>query len=151
MNPTSRDWLIQNATWRDFSQLNQLEKACFQSQDLWPFWDLLAVLTLPGLVRLKVMVDDQMVGFIGGERDTSRKVGWITTLGVLPAYRRRGIAKTLLQNCEECLGMPVVRLSVRASNQAAIRLYEKHGYAVVNRWERYYAGGEDALVLEKRC
>jgi len=45
--------------------------------------------------------------------------------------------------------MPIVRLSVRASNQAAIRLYEKQGYAVVNRWERYYAGGEDALVLAK--
>ena len=151
MNPTSMDWSIQTATWRDFSQLNQLERACFSSQDLWPFWDLVAALTLPGLVRLKVMVDDQMVGFIGGERDTSRKVGWVTTLGVLPAYRRRGIAKTLLISCEECLGMPVVRLSVRASNQTAIRLYEKHGYAVVNRWERYYAGGEDALVLEKRC
>jgi ribosomal protein S18 acetylase RimI-like enzyme len=151
MNATSMDWPIQTATWRDYAQLNQLERACFSSQDLWPFWDLLAVLTLPGLVRLKVMVDDQMVGFISGERDASRKVGWVTTLGVLPPYRRRGIAKALLQNCEECLGMPVVRLSVRASNQAAIRLYEKHGYGVVNRWERYYAGGEDALVLEKRC
>jgi len=151
MDSTSLDWSIQTANWRDYSQLNQLERACFSSQDLWPFWDLLAALTLPGLVRLKVVVDEKMVGFIGGERDSSRRMGWITTLGVLPAYRRRGIAETLLKSCEECLGMPIVRLSVRASNQAAIRLYEKQGYAVVNRWERYYAGGEDALVLEKRC
>ena len=151
LSSTGYEWLIQTATWRDFSQLNRLERTCFQSEDLWPFWDLVAALTLPGLVRLKVVVDDQMVGFIGGERDSIRRVGWITTLGVLPAYRRRGIAKILLKSCEECLGMPVVRLSVRASNQAAIRLYQAHGYVVVNRWERYYAGGEDALVLEKRC
>ena len=147
---TGHVWAIQPANWRDFSQLNQLEKACFPSQDLWPFWDLVAALTLPGLVRLKVVVDDQMVGFIGGERDEIKKVGWVTTLGVLPEYRRRGIATALLKQCEESLAMPAIRLSVRASNQSAIRLYEAHGYAVVSRWERYYVGGEDALVLEKR-
>lgn len=150
VSSTACGWSVQSANWRDFSQLNRLERACFRSQDLWPFWDLLAALSLPGLVRLKVVVDDQMVGFIGGERDVSRKMGWITTLGVLPGYRRRGIAKALLIKCEERLGMPAIRLSVRASNQAAIRLYEHHGYVVVNRWKKYYVGGEDALVLEKR-
>ena len=144
------EWSIQTANWRDFSQLNQLEKACFRSEDLWPFWDLVAALTLPGLVRLKVVVDDQMVGFIGGERDQTRKLGWVTTLGVLPEYRRLGIATALLNQCEASLAMPAIRLSVRASNQAAIHLYETHGYVVIKRWERYYAGGEDALVLEKR-
>lgn len=150
LSSSACDWSIHTANWRDFTQLNQLEKACFRSEDLWPFWDLLAALTLPGLVRLKVVVGEQMVGFIGGERDVTRRVGWVTTLGVLPAFRRRGIARALLQKCEEGLDMPTIKLSVRASNQAAIRLYEGHGYAVVNRWERYYAGGEDALVLEKR-
>ncbi len=149
LSSTGYVWSIQTANWRDFSQLNRLEKACFPSEDLWPFWDLVAALTLPGMVRLKVVVDDQMVGFIGGERDEIRKVGWVTTLGVLPEYRRRGIATALLNQCEESLAMPAIRLSVRASNQAAVRLYEAHGYIVVNRWERYYVGGEDALVLEK--
>lgn len=142
-------WSIQTATWRDYSQLNQLEKACFSSDDLWPFWDLLGALTLPGLVRLKVEIDDQMVGFIGGERDLIRRIGWVTTLGVLPEYRRIGIAAALLNHCEESLDLPTIRLTVRASNQAAIGLYEKHGYVVVNRWQRYYTGGEDGLVLEK--
>jgi len=150
LNPTSSNWSIQTANWRDFSQLNQLERACFPSEDLWPFWDLIAALTLPGLVRLKAVIDGQMVGFIGGERDISRRVGWVTTLGVLPAYRRRGIALALLDRCEHSLAMPAMRLSVRASNHAAISLYEGQGYKVVNRWKKYYVGGEDALVLEKR-
>lgn len=150
MQPQSVNWSIQTATWRDFSQLNQLERACFPSQDWWPFWDLIAALTLPGLVRLKAVVDGGMVGFIGGERDINRKMGWVTTLGVLPPYRRQGIALALLAQCERDLAMPAIRLSVRASNQSAIDLYKQCGYGVVRLWEKYYVGGEDALVLEKR-
>ena len=150
MNTPSFDVTIHSANWRDFTQLNQLERACFRSEDLWPFWDLIGALTLPGLVRLKAVVDDKMVGFIGGERRFGRKVGWVTTLGVLPAYRRHGIAIALLDRCEQDLGTPSIRLCVRVSNHAAISLYEKCDYSVINRWKKYYSGGEDALVLEKR-
>jgi len=31
----------------------------------------------------------------------------------------------------------------------AIRLYEQTGYQHVSVWPEYYAGGEDALVMEK--
>ena len=150
MNPTPFDWSIHTANWRDFSQLNTLERNCFRSEDLWPFWDLIGALTLPGMVRLKAVADGKMVGFIGGERELNRRMGWVTTLGVLPAYRRQGIALALLKACEQGLGMPAIRLSVRASNQAAISLYEGQGYVIINRWKKYYAGGEDALVLEKQ-
>ena len=71
------------------------------------------------------------------------------TLGVLPEYRRRGIAKTLLRDCEARLTVPKVRLSVRASNQPATRLYASVGYQQYSIWSRYYSDGEDALILEK--
>ncbi len=144
-------WLIEKADWRDYTQLTQLERACFSSEDAWPFWDLIGVLTFPGLIRLKAVVEGRMVGFISGEFDRVKKKGWITTLAVLPAFRRKGIAQALLAQCEHDLGMPVVRLSVRASNSGAIKLYEIAGYKISDRWARYYAGGEDAVVFEKRC
>ncbi|MCB2214270.1 GNAT family N-acetyltransferase [bacterium] len=140
---------ILTADWRDYTQLNRLEKASFRREDNWPFWDLIGILTMPGLVRLKAILDGQMVGFVGGERETAKRLGWITTLAVLPDYRRRGIAQVLLDQAEEELAMPRIRLSVRASNKAAIKLYETTGYQQVDRWEKYYAGGEDALVFEK--
>lgn len=143
-------WMIQTADWRDYPQLQHLEKTCFRSEDMWPFWDLLGVLTFPGLIRLKASMDGQMVGFIGGEREAGRKIGWVTTLAVLPKYRRRGIAVDLLERCETLLAMPSIRLSVRASNQGAIGLYRSCGYAMVDIWKKYYAGNEDALVFEKR-
>jgi len=107
------------------------------------------ILTFPGLVRLKAVVDGRMVGFIGGEPEPARRRGWVTTLGVLPAFRRKGIALALLQRCEHELAMPIIRLSVRASNEAAIGLYEFAGYKISDRWAKYYIGGEDALIFEK--
>jgi ribosomal protein S18 acetylase RimI-like enzyme len=148
-NSTGLAWYIQSADWRDFSQLKHLEKVCFNAEDNWPFWDLLGILTLPGLVRLKAVMDGRMVGFIGGERDSVRRLGWVTTLAVLPEFRRRGIALALLSRCEDMLAMPAIRLTVRASNQAAIGLYEQQGYRLVDQWKRYYACGEDGLVFEK--
>lgn len=143
-------WTVTVADWRDYTQLQQLERVCFNEDDNWPFWDLIGVLTLPGTVRLKAVVDGQMVGFIGGEREAGKRLGWVTTLGVVPDYRRNGIAQALLRKCEKELAMPAIRLSVRASNLPAIQLYENVGYEVVDRWEKYYTGGEDALVFEKK-
>jgi len=142
-------WAILEADWKDYTQLNQLEKSCFRSEDHWPFWDLIGVLTLPGVIRFKALMDGRLVGFIGGEREISKNLGWITNLAVDPHYRRRGIAQDLIIRAEAALKMPRIRLSVRASNTRAIKLYEVNGYQQVERWKKYYTGGEDALVLEK--
>lgn len=79
LNSTQKDWSILKAGWRNYPQLNDLEKACFISEDRWPFWDTLGVLTLPGLVRLKAVSGDRMVGFVGGERNHALHRGWVTT------------------------------------------------------------------------
>jgi ribosomal protein S18 acetylase RimI-like enzyme len=76
-------------------------------------------------------------------------IAWVSTLGVLPAYRRQGVGMALLRACEAKLVVPRVRLSVRASNQPALRLYSNLGYRQHSVWPRYYSDGEDALVLEK--
>ncbi|MDY6867794.1 MAG: N-acetyltransferase [Chloroflexota bacterium] len=144
-------WSITDADWRDYTQLKALEKTCFESRDRWPFWDLLGILTLPGMIHIKAVADGHLIGFIGGEREMPRKMGWVTTLAVLPSWRRRGIASALLAKGEEALAMPTIRLSVRASNHGAVSLYKERGYTQVDRWVQYYAGGEDALVFEKRC
>ena len=139
---------IETASWHDLNALRQIEKECF-IEDAWPLFDLIAALTFPGIVRLKAVVDGRMVGFAGGETKPSERAGWITTLGVLPAYRRQGIARALLEACEKQLDLPCIKLSVRRSNLAAIELYQRAGYHQTGVWPRYYYGGEDALILEK--
>jgi len=137
------------ATWRDLNPLRSLEKICFPF-DEWPILDLVGVLALPNIVRLKATVDEQFVGFIAGDLRPSEHLAWIATLGVLPEYRGRGIGTALLQECEARLRLPYIRLSVRASNQAAIRLYTHNGYQQIGTWPKYYRGNEDAVVMEKR-
>jgi ribosomal protein S18 acetylase RimI-like enzyme len=139
---------LEPANLRDLGSLRTIEKLCFE-KDAWPLIDLIGVLSLPGIVRIKAVLDGQMVGFIAGDPRPEDHIGWITTVGVHPGYRGQGIGTQLIQVCEEGMAMPKVRLSVRRSNLDALKLYAGLGYYEVGVWEKYYFDGEDALILEK--
>ena len=129
--------------------MRRLEKISF-SLDAWPIWDLAGILILPGTIHLKAVTGGDLVGFVGGDLRPSESTGWIATLAVMPEYRRKGVATALLHACEALINLPVARLSVRRSNDAAAALYHREGYRLVDMWPNYYNDGEDALVLEKR-
>jgi ribosomal protein S18 acetylase RimI-like enzyme len=141
--------LITNASLLDLNALSRLEHACF-GKDAWSIFDLIAVLTFADVVRLKALESGQMIGFVAGDPRPAEALSWIATIGVLPEYRRRGIGRELLRACEERLKTPRVRLSVRASNAGAIRLYDQEGYQRVEVWQGYYNDGEAAIVMEKQ-
>ena len=153
IEPSQGEIIIEPAGWKDLGQVHHLEKECFK-QDAWPWFDVLAALTfhssLGSFSRSKTLDGDQVVGFIVGDRRNSRQTGWIATVGVHPDYRRRGIARMLMKTAEEAMGLPRVRLTLRASNQAAFTLYRQLGYTHVDTWGKYYSDGEDGLVMEKR-
>jgi len=148
---------IQPATWRDLNSLRHLERLCFP-KDAWPLLDLVGVLTLPNVVRLKAEADGLadrlagrlMVGFIAADVRPSQHTAWIATIGVLPEYRGRGIGRKLLEACEAQIHEQSVRLCVRAANQTAIQLYLSSGYQRAGLWPNYYQDGEEALVMEKK-
>ena len=136
------------ATWRDLQAVHQLEKACFQ-RDAWPFLDILGVLTIPQIIRLKAEKEQELIGFVAADLRRSQATAWIATLAVLPDYRRSGIGSSLLEICEERIDLPLIRLCVRESNLPAIQMYLKYGYHQVDTWKNYYRGGDNALVFEK--
>jgi ribosomal-protein-alanine N-acetyltransferase len=141
---------IEPATWRDLNPVRELEKVCFPL-DVWPLWDIVGVLTVPNVVRLKAAAGDRLVGFVAGDVRRSENLAWIATIGVHPDYRGQGVGAALLRACEARLRPQVgrLRLCVRASNDTAIRLYLREGYAKAGNWSRYYQNGEDAVVMEK--
>jgi ribosomal protein S18 acetylase RimI-like enzyme len=132
----------------DLNALNKLQRVCF-GKDAWPFLDLIAVLTFPEVIRLQAVEQGQMIGFVAGDPHPSEGFSWIATISVAPEYRRQGIGRSLLRACEEKLKTPRIRLSVRASNNAAIGLYEEEGYSRIDIWQSYYKDGEAAVVMEK--
>jgi ribosomal protein S18 acetylase RimI-like enzyme len=124
-----------------------MERVCFPL-DAWPLLEKVGALILPATVRIKAVHRQKMIGFVGGDIRRREQLGWITTISVLPEYRRMGVAAALLEACEKEMGMPKVKLAVRKSNTTAQLLYLKHGYRKTETWQNYYRGGEDAVVME---
>jgi ribosomal-protein-alanine N-acetyltransferase len=137
------------AGWRDWPGVRALEKACF-GPDAWGRLDLLLALLGSSSLRLKAVAGERVVGFAMGEPHPREGYAWIATLGIHPDFQRQGLGAHLLAAVESGLTPPLIKLTVRQSNLPAIKLYERAGYAPVETWENYYAGGEAGIVMEKR-
>lgn len=78
----------------------------------------------------------------------------VNNFAVHPAARRRGVGRALLGHVlaeAAALGAPHATLEVRASNVAAIALYESAGFVRAGLRRGYYTHPvEDALVLWRR-
>lgn len=75
----------------------------------------------------------------------------ILNVATAPAFRRCGVARSLIRyvfqrGTEEGLGKAF--LEVRVGNVAAIALYRSFGFRIIDRRPKYYADGEDALIME---
>jgi ribosomal-protein-alanine N-acetyltransferase len=74
-------------------------------------------------------------------------------IGVAREFQRQGIATRLLRHLYSRaneLGALSIFLEVRPSNDAAARIYEREGFAVIGRRKGYYPaaeGREDAIVM----
>jgi [ribosomal protein S18]-alanine N-acetyltransferase len=75
----------------------------------------------------------------------------INNLAVSSRSRRQGLGTLLLRHALDLARQAdctVAYLEVRPTNEAALRLYEAHGFEVVRRRKAYYTDtGEDALVM----
>jgi ribosomal-protein-alanine N-acetyltransferase len=75
----------------------------------------------------------------------------ITTIAVLPQWRRHGIGGRLLlelMGLSRDLGARLMTLEVRLSNGPARALYQRFGFHPVGIRPRYYSdNGEDALIM----
>lgn len=94
--------------------------------------------------------DNQLAGFVCswfvcGELQ-------ILDVATAPAFRRRKVATQLLDHVlarSRSLGMEKAFLEVRVSNRGAMALYEAFGFRRAALRPRYYADGEDAVVMER--
>ena len=71
----------------------------------------------------------------------------IIKIGVLPEYRRQGIARRLIQQSTDAAKRCLI--DVAADNRAAIQFYQALGFREIARRRKYYANGSDAVIMEK--
>jgi len=76
----------------------------------------------------------------------------ILLVAVTPAARRRGAGTALVAAAladAARAGAVAAHLEVRASNAAAIALYQRLGFVAVGRRPRYYDATEDAVLMSR--
>ena len=131
------------------SQVAELEKLCFS--DPWSEKSVASELENKLAYWLVAVEDDRVAGYVGsqtvcGETD-------MMNIAVHPDFRRRGIAESLVNALVEDLQKQEshsLTLEVRASNEAAQKLYEKLGFMQVGQRKNYYRNPkEDAYILRK--
>jgi [ribosomal protein S18]-alanine N-acetyltransferase len=75
----------------------------------------------------------------------------VTTIGVLPEYRGRGLGELLfLEMIDEAVRRQStwLTLEVRVTNYSAQALYRKYGFTIQGRRPRYYSdNNEDAFIM----
>ena len=95
--------------------------------------------------------EPSVLGYVGSQR--CFEDADVLNVCVVPAARRQGLAEALMRELERRLlpkGVEQITLEVRASNEPAIRLYEKLGYVRIGVRKGYYEKPrEDALILRK--
>ena len=124
----------------------ELERLCFSEP-----WSEQALTLLLGENAFGVACErDGRVVAYGGML-TVLDEGQITNIAVHPDARRQGIGRALLTEMLRLArerGLSEISLEVRASNEAAIALYERMGFAVAGRRRHFYRDPtEDALVM----
>ena len=133
----------------DSHEIAELEQLCFSSP--WSEQALLDSSALPYAVYFTAYCDGAIAGYCGMYAVADE--GVINNIAVFPRFRRRGVASALIGRLAEegkSRGMSKLCLEVRASNTAALALYEKNGFYRVGQRRGYYtAPKEDAVLLDK--
>ena len=132
----------------DVPAVLEIERLSFSSP--WPAYAFEQELTTNRLAHYVVARSEgRVVGFAGIWLMVDE--AHVTTFGVHPDHRRRGVGRRLLLRLAELaieLGTARMTLEVRVSNAAAQALYRSFGFRVAGRRIAYYSDdGEDALVM----
>ena len=124
--------------------VTELETLCFS--DPWSADALAEELHNPCAHFLAALDGDTVVGYLGCHHVADE--GFIANVAVHPNHRRRGIARTLVTAAiEQGCALTRLTLEVRASNVAAIALYESLGFVKDGVRPRFYAHPtEDACI-----
>lgn len=143
---------IRPLTDKQLKEVLKLNLRCFKAGENYTKFTFSYLLNEPQTLSYRVVTPtEQMVAFVFVMTNNDG-AGHITTIGVAPEHRRRGLANKLLRHTEEALRkrtVNTVMLEVRVSNISAQNLYRELGYAIVQRLNSYYNNGEDGFLMVK--
>ena len=147
-------FLIRRCRIEDLDRVYEIERSSFE--DAWPKFSLDYLFGLESSGFFVAEADGKVIGYaiVTIERTLLKPwkaFGHLLNIAVDPEFRGKGIGYQLLDAMRAMAarnGITVQTLEVRASNQAAINLYQKCGFVVKGIRPHYYNDtDEDALIM----
>ncbi|MFZ5716608.1 MAG: ribosomal protein S18-alanine N-acetyltransferase [Bradyrhizobium sp.] len=143
--------VVEPATLRDAARLAQLHGASFARG--WGEGEFESMIGERNTLVHRLRLGGKTIGFAVSRVGADEAE--ILSIAVDAAYRGRGLSRTLLMTHLGHLagrGIRTIFLEVEENNQPARRLYERAGFTVVGRRERYYKqpNGEQLNALLMR-
>ena len=136
---------------RDLAAIEEIERTSYPTP--WSRSMFAGELAKPSSICLGAVEaeSEELIGYLIISRYVD---AWhVMNIAVAPEYRRRGIARSLMERLFEVTARDARRgytLEVRVSNEAAIRLYEELGFKTRGIRRGYYTDNrEDALIMWK--
>lgn len=156
--PDAGSYPVRQATRADLLEVFRIEQEAFPQP--WPFAAFERFLGQPGFLVASdgrgagggPGAEDGVAGYVVADTvpNHGRPLGHVKDIAVRPDCRERGLGSTLLERAVGVMrGVDAgsVKLEVRETNEAAIRLYAEHGFVHRRSVPRYYDDGEAALVM----
>lgn len=142
-----KNLMIREMTPADLSEVVEIEQQLFTQP--WSRQGFLSSLQQQDTLYLVAQQDGKVAGYCGLLQSFDEAD--ITNVAVHPEYRRLGIACQMLEQLMEqggTRGIQRYTLEVRVSNTAAVKLYQKLGFASVGIRKNFYAfPTEDAMIM----
>lgn len=139
------DYQLRRMTREDLDQVLALEQRCHSQPWSRATFEQELVTEVARIDLL--LIEEVVAGYISSWQIAGELE--IQNIVTAPEWRRRGLARVLLQRLLSRAAGQVERvlLEVRAGNAAAISLYEDFGFRIDARRDNYYADGETAILM----
>jgi [ribosomal protein S18]-alanine N-acetyltransferase len=145
-------YAVRPLTEKRSKEVLQLNMRCFRDGENYTKYTFAYLFSEPRALSYQAVTEDGAMAAYMFVLVQDDGVAHLTTIGVAPEHRRRGIAEMLLRHLEAVLkskGVSTIVLEVRVKNVPAQMLYVRNGYATVKRIPKYYTDGEDCFMMVK--
>jgi ribosomal-protein-alanine N-acetyltransferase len=135
----------------DWEAMYALDVTCFAPEFRFSRRVMRGFAEAPGAITVLAESAGELVGFCVVQMEG--QVGYVVTLDVAESWRRRGLARRMMEDVERkvrAAGGTGMALHVFTGNAGAMQFYEGMGYGRAGRVEGFYGRGLDALLYRKR-
>ena len=136
---------IKKATVNDVAEILKIENVCFSTP--WSERSIKESLENENSHFYLAYIENELAGYMGAQIFSGE--GYVTNVATLPEFRRKGVAKALIERTLE--NEPdFLTLEVRESNTPAINLYKSLGFVEVGTRPKFYRSPEENAILMTR-